>query len=305
MKVAVTGSSGFIGSALVVGLRANGHEVIKLVRAPARSADEVRWDPRAAGAGFTSASLNALDGLGACVHLAGAGVADHRWTARYKAEIRASRVLGTRALASALTRLASPPQTLVSGSAIGWYGDTGDREVDESAPAGKAFLSRVVEDWEAAAEPAANAGIRVVHPRTGLVLAPGGGILARLLPLARLGGCPRFGSGQQVMSWISLADEVSAIRFLLARKDISGPVNLTAPAPVTNSEFTAALSVAVGRRDLSWLRIPAPVLRLTLGEAASELLNSARIIPTRLREAGYEFRHPTLPEALSAELASR
>ncbi|HEX2823769.1 MAG TPA: TIGR01777 family oxidoreductase [Streptosporangiaceae bacterium] len=305
MKVAVTGSSGFIGSSLVAGLRASGHEVIKLVRAPARSADEVHWDPRAADAGFTSSSLGALDGLSACVHLAGAGVADRRWTARYKAEIRASRVLGTRALASALTRLASPPETLVSGSAIGWYGDTGGREVNESAPAGKAFLSRVVEDWEAAAEPAADAGIRVVHPRTGLVLAPGGGILARLLPLARLGVCPRFGSGRQVISWISLADEVNAIRFLLDRKDISGPVNLTAPAPVTNSEFTAALTAAVGRRDLPWLRIPAPVLRLVLGEAASELLNSARVIPARLPEAGYEFRHPTLPEALSAELAPR
>jgi len=162
-----------------------------------------------------------------------------------------------------------------------------------------------VEDWEAAAEPAADAGIRVVHPRTGLVLAPGGGILARLLPLARLGVCPRFGSGRQVISWISLADEVNAIRFLLDRKDISGPVNLTAPAPVTNSEFTAALTAAVGRRDLPWLRIPAPVLRLVLGEAASELLNSARVIPARLPEAGYEFRHPTLPEALSAELAPR
>jgi uncharacterized protein (TIGR01777 family) len=305
MKVAVTGASGFIGSALVVGLRASGHEVIKLVRGPARSADEVRWDPRAADAGFTSSSLGALDGIGACVHLAGAGVADHRWTAKYKAEIRASRVLGTRALARARTRLASPPKTLVSGSAIGWYGDTGGRDVDESAPAGKAFLSRVVEDWEAAAEPAADAGIRVVYPRTGLVLAAGGGILARLLPLARLGVCPRFGSGHQVMSWISLADEVSAIRFLLDRKDISGPVNLTAPVAVTNSEFTAALSVAAGRRDLPWLRVPAPVLRLALGEAASELLNSARVIPARLPEAGYEFRHATLPEALSAELPPR
>ena len=304
MKVAVTGSSGLIGTALVASLRTDGHQVIKLVRQPVRSADEVRWDPRAADAGFSPSSLGELDGLGACVHLAGAGVAEHRWTSRYKAEIRASRVLGTRALASALVRLGSPPETLVSASAIGWYGDTSGQGVDESAPAGKAFLSRVVHDWEAAAEPAADAGIRVVHPRTGLILTPGGGILPRLLPLARLGVCPRFGSGHQVMSWISLADEISAIRFLLDRKDISGPVNLTAPAPVTDSEFTAVLAAAVGRRDLPWLRVPAPALRLGLGEAAVELLTSARILPKRLIEAGYEFRHPTLPEALSAELAS-
>jgi uncharacterized protein (TIGR01777 family) len=304
MKVAVTGSSGLIGTALVASLRTDGHQVIKLVRQPVRSADEVRWDPRAADAGFSPSSLGELDGLGACVHLAGAGVADRRWTSRYKAEIRASRVLGTRALASALARLSSPPETLVSGSAIGWYGDTGGQDVDESAAAGKAFLSRVVHDWEAAAEPAADAGIRVVQPRTGLVLTPGGGILSRLLPLARFGVCPRFGSGHQVMSWISLADEISAIRFLLDRKDISGPVNLTAPAPVTDSEFTAALTAAVGRRDLPWLRVPAPALRLGLGEAAVELLNSARIVPKRLIGAGYEFRHPTLPDALSAELAS-
>jgi uncharacterized protein (TIGR01777 family) len=304
MKVAITGSSGLIGTALVASLRGDGHQVIKLVRRPVRSADEVRWDPRAADAGFSPSSPGELDGLGACVHLAGAGVADHRWTARYKAEIRASRVLGTRTLATALTRLGSPPETLVSGSAIGWYGDTGGQDVDESAPAGKAFLSRVVHDWEAAAEPAADAGIRVVHPRTGLVLTPAGGILARLLPLARFGVCPRFGSGKQVMSWISLGDEVAAIRFLLDRKDISGPVNLTAPAPVTNSEFTAALATAVRRRDLPWLRVPALALRLGLGQSAAELLNSARIIPKRLTEAGYEFRHPTLPEALAAEFAS-
>ena len=305
MKVAITGSSGLIGTALAVSLRSDGHQVIKLVRRPVRSADEVRWDPRAADAGFSPSSPGELDGLGACVHLAGAGVADHRWTARYKAEIRASRVLGTRTLATALTKLGSPPQTLVSGSAIGWYGDTGGTGVDETAAAGKAFLSRVVHDWEAAAEPASDAGIRVVHPRTGLVLTSAGGILPRLLPLARFGVCPRFGSGQQVMSWISLADEIAAIRFLLDRRDISGPVNLTAPAPATNAEFTAALATAVGRRDLPWLRVPALALRLALGEAAVELLNSARVIPGRLTEAGYEFRHPTLPEALAAELAPR
>jgi uncharacterized protein (TIGR01777 family) len=311
MKVAVTGSSGLIGSVLVASLRAEGHEVIRLVRRPPRAADEVRWDPRAADAGLSppappaSSQPDQLHGLDACVHLAGAGVASRRWTAKYKAEIRASRVLGTRALAGALARLDPRPATLVSASAIGWYGDTGGTDVDESAPAGKSFLARLVRDWEAAAEPAAEAGIRVVHPRSGLVLSPDGGLLARLIPLARRGVCPRFGSGTQAMSWISLFDEIGAIRFLLDRKDLSGPVNLTAPEPVTNSAFTAALAAAVGRRDRPWLRVPAPALRLALGEASVELLTSTRVLPKRLLEAGYEFRHPALPEALSAELAAR
>ena len=334
MKVAVTGSSGLIGTALAASLRADGHEVIRLVRRPPRAAGEVRWDPRAADAGLLSPGsagssgtpglpgtpgLSALDGLGACVHLAGAGVADHRWTARYKAEIRASRILGTQALAGALAKLGQPPATLVAASAIGWYGDTGGREADESAPAGQAFLSRLVRDWEAAASPAADTGIRVVHIRSGLVLTPRGGILARLLPLARFGLCPRFSSGRQVMSWISLSDEIGAIRFLLDREDLSGAFNLTAPAPVTNAEFTAALNAAAGGRDRSSLRVPAPALRLAapalrvpapalrlaVGEAAVELLTSVRVSSRRLREAGYQFRYPALPEALAAELASR
>jgi uncharacterized protein len=308
MKVAVTGSSGLIGTALAASLRSDGHQVVRLVRRTPRSADEVRWDPRAADAGLLPpdpVAPDALEGLDACVHLAGAGVGDHRWTTKYKTEIRASRVDGTRALAGALARLAQPPATLVAASAIGWYGDTGGREVDESAPAGTAFLARLVRDWEAAAGPAAEAGIRVVHTRSGLVLTPAGGFLSRLVPLARLGLCPRFASGAQVMSWISLTDEIGAIRFLLDRKDISGPVNLTAPEPVTNSAFTAALNAALGRRDLPWLRVPGPVLQLGLGEASVELLTSGRIMPRRLAEAGYQFRYPALPEALSAELAVR
>src|SRR5580658_6688350 len=299
MKVAVTGSSGLIGTALVAALRADGHQVIRLVRRPPRSADEERWDPRAADAGISPASAAApgpLAGLDACVHLAGAGVASRRWTRRYKAEIRASRVLGTRALAGALTKLASPPGTLVVASAIGWYGDTGGHEVDETAPAGKSFLARLVKDWEAAAEPAAEAGIRVVNLRSGLV--------ARLLPLARRGLCPRFSSGAQDMSWISLPDEIGAITFLLNDKDVSGPVNLTAPQPATNSAFTAALAAALGHRDRPWLRVPAPALRLALGEASVELLTSSRVIPKRLTQAGYQFRHPAVAEALAAELAS-
>jgi len=302
VKIAVTGSSGLIGTALVASLRADGHEVIRLVRRAPRAPDEERWDPRAADGGLLNPGSSALNGLAACVHLAGAGVADRRWTARYKAEVRASRVLGTRVLAGALTKLSPPPAALVAASAIGWYGDTGGREVDESAPPGQGFLARLVRDWEAAAEPAAEAGIRVVHSRSGLVLTPRGGLLARLLPLARLGLCPGFGSGRQVMSWVSLTDKIAALKFLLGRGDLSGPVNVTAPAPVTNAEFTAALNVAAGGRSRPWLRVPAPLLRVAIGEVSVELLSSARVLPGRLQEAGYEYRYPALPGALRAEL---
>ena len=303
-RVAVTGASGLIGTALVTSLRADGCDVIRLVRSTPRAPEEIRWDPRAADAGLLAADHDTLEQLTAFVHLAGAGVADHRWTARYKAEVRASRVLGTRALAGALAKLSSPPATLIAASAIGWYGDTGDREVDETAPAGSTFLARLVRDWEAAADPAADAGIRVVHSRSGLVLSDAGGLLGPLLPLARLGACPRFGSGHQFMSWIAMTDEIAALRFLLDRSDISGPVNLTAPAPVTNAEFTAALNAAAGHRDLRWLKAPAFALRAGVGESSVEMLGSARVRPARLLEAGYEFRYPTLPGALAAELTA-
>jgi uncharacterized protein (TIGR01777 family) len=297
MRIAVTGSSGLIGAALTASLRADGHQVVRLVRRPPHATDEIRWDPRAADAGDP-----ALDGIDACVHLAGAGVGDHRWTRSYKAEIRASRVLATRALATVLAVQAAPPKVLITASAIGWYGDTGGREVTEDSPAGHGFLSRVVADWEAAAAPAAHAGIRVAHLRSGLVLGKGGGVLARLLTPARFGVLPRFGTGTQVMSWISLADEIAAIRFLLTMSTASGAFNLTAPNAVTNSELTAALHHALRRPDFPWLRIPEPVLHLALGEMSSELLTSARVIPQRLTEAGFEFRYPTISAALAAEL---
>src|SRR5580692_5679700 len=309
MKVAVTGSSGLIGRALTARLRADGHQVVRLVRRPPRGGEaaatdkavsEVRWDPRAADAGDPP-----LAGVDAVVHLAGAGVGDHRWTAAYKAEIRASRVLATRALASALAAAQPRPHAFIVASAIGWYGDTGGHEVTEAAPAGTAFLSRVVHDWEAAADPARDAGIRVAHLRSGLVLGAGGGVLGRLALPARLGVLPRFGDGRQVMSWISLTDEVRAIRFLLdgsGASDRSGPYNLTAPNPVTNSELTSALLAAYRRPDFSWLRVPAPVLKLGLGEMSAELLTSARVLPRRLLEAGFEFDYPIVSAALAAEL---
>ena len=300
MKVAITGGSGLIGTALTASLQADGHQVIRLVRRSPRSADEVRWDPRAADAGDP-----ALDGIDACVHLAGAGLGEHRWTARYKAEIRASRVLATRALATALAAAKPTPSVLITASAIGWYGDTGGQEVTEDAPAGKGFLSRVVHDWETATAPAAEAGIRVAHTRSGLVLAANGGVLPRLATPAKFGALPRFGNGSQVMSWISLTDEQRAIRFLLDADGAdgrSGPYNLTAPNPVTNAELTAALRHALGKPDFRWLRVPEAVLRLALGEMSSELLTSARVLPRRLLAAGFEFKYPTIEAALAAEL---
>jgi uncharacterized protein (TIGR01777 family) len=299
LRVAVTGSTGLLGTALVAVLRAHGQQVIRLVRRAPASQDEIAWDPDAPGGGITPGALNGLD---AVIHLAGAGVADHRWTPAYQEKIRSSRVMGTRALAAALAAAGPPPAVLLAGSAIGWYGDTGGREVDESAPAGAGFLADVVREWEAAAQPAAQAGIRVVNMRTGIVLARQGGVLARMLPPFRLGLGSRLGSGRQMMSWIALADYLGAVQFLLARTDIAGPVNLTAPHPASNAEFTSALAAALNRPAL--LSVPAPALRLALGGVTSDLLSSARVLPRRLTEAGYRFQFPDLPAALAAELAT-
>jgi len=297
MKVAVTGSSGLIGTALVAALRADGHEVIRLVRTAPAAPDEIAWNPRADRGGLDPGSL---DGVAAVVHLAAAGAADKRWTPGYQAEIRNSRVRGTRALASALAAMAAPPRVLLSGSAIGWYGDTGGREVTEADPAGSGFLADVVRDWEAAAEGAVRAGIRVVTLRSGLVLSPRGGMLGRMLPLFRLGLGGRIGSGRQVMSWIGLSEWVAIARFLLGRDDISGPVNLTTPSPVTNAEFTSALAAAVHRPAV--MVAPAPALKLALGGVSSDILSSARVLPRRLLDEGYQFRHPAIAGALAAEL---
>lgn len=297
MKVAVTGSSGLIGTALVAALRADGHEVIRLVRTAPAAADAIAWDPHADRGGLEPRSL---DGVAAVVHLAGAGLADRRWTPGYQAEVRDSRVRGTRALAGALAAMATPPRVLLSGSAIGWYGDTGGREVTESDPAGSGFLAEVVRDWEAAAGDAARAGIRVVTLRSGVVLSPKGGMLGRLLPLFRLGAGGRIGTGRQMMSWIGLSEWVAAARFLLGRDDISGPVNLTTPSPVSNAEFTSALAAAVHRPAV--LLVPVPALKLAIGGVSSDILSSARVLPRRLLDEGYRFRHPAIAGALAAEL---
>lgn len=300
MRIAVTGSTGLIGTALVAALRDGGHRVIRLVRRTPASEDEIAWDPLAPTGGLAP---GALDGFDAAIHLAGANVAGRRWTAAYKQEIRASRVRGTRALAGALAAASAPPSVLLSGSAIGWYGDTRGREVDESSPAGSGFLPSVVREWEAAARRAEEAGIRVVTMRSGVVMSRRGGVLARMLPPFRLGLGARLGSGTQVMSWITLADYAAIVSFLLAHPEITGPVNLTTPHPVTNAEFTSALAAAVHRPGLLFL--PERALKLAIGGVSSDILASARVMPRRLEAAGYRFRFPDLPAALAAELAAQ
>jgi len=291
VQIAITGSTGLIGKALVRALRDEGLTVIRLVRRPATAEDEVRWDP------FGEVDSGALEGVDAVVHLAGAGLGDHRWTESYKRQVRDSRVEGTRTLARALARLDRRPAVLVSGSAVGFYGDTGDVAVDESAPEGEGFLAELCRDWEAAAQPAVDAGIRVVHPRTGLVLSREGGLLAKVLPLFRCGLGGRLGTGRQWMSWITVADQVAALRFLI-HDGLSGPVNLTAPEPVTNAGFTAAMGRAV-HRPAPFI-VPAPVLRLALGEFADEgALVSQRVLPDRLAKAGFTFKHPDIGGALA------
>jgi uncharacterized protein len=298
VRVAVTGSSGLIGTALAGALRADGHQVLRLVRGPGPAGqDAVTWDPGAEQGGLDPRSL---EGVSAVVHLAGAAIAGKRWTPGYQAEIRNSRVQGTRALVRALAAMTTPPGVLLSGSAIGWYGDTGGREVTEASPAGRGFLPEVVRDWEAAAGEATAARIRVVTLRSGIVLSPRGGMLGRLLPLFRLGLGGRIGSGRQVMSWIGLSEWVAAARFLLGRDDIAGPVNLTTPNPVSNAEFTSALAAAVHRPAVTF--VPVPALKLAVGGVSSDILSSARVMPKRLLDGGYRFQHPAIAGALAAEL---
>ena len=296
MKIAVTGASGLIGSALVPHLRGSGHDVMRLVRRPAASVDEISWDPRSG-----SVDLTRLEGTDAVIHLAGAGVGDHRWTDAYKREILDSRVDGTHTIVTAMTALEKRPAVLVSASAIGWYGDTGDRPVDESAPAGTGFLADVVRAWEAAAGPAAAAGIRVVHPRTGLVVSSKGGAWARMLPLFKAGLGGKLGSGRQYWSWISLRDEIRALVFLLENEALSGPVNLTAPTPLTNAQVTSIMGTVLHRPTL--LPAPAFALKAALGEFSTEVLGSARVIPSVLESTGFTFEDPTLESALRAALA--
>jgi uncharacterized protein (TIGR01777 family) len=296
MRIAVTGSTGLVGSALVRSLTADGHQVVRLVRRAPAKPDEVRWDPHAGT--VDTASLGAVD---AAVHLAGAGIGDKRWTAGYKRELRDSRVLGTTAVARALAALDPAPRVLLCGSAIGWYGDTGDVAVDENSPPGKGFLAELCIEWEAATAPALEAGIRVAHLRTGLVVAKGGGAWGRMFPLVKAGLGGRLGSGRQYWSFISLADEVAAIRHVLDHDAIEGPVNLTAPNPVTNAEATKAMGKALHRPTV--FAVPPFALRAVLGEFANEILIGQRVLPNVLTDSGFTFAHPTVHEAIAAALA--
>jgi uncharacterized protein len=297
MRIVLTGSGGLIGTALAASLERDGIEVTRLVRRPPAAPGETRWDPRKPGTGLDPAVVS---GAGAVVHLSGAPVAGGRWTDSRKRVLRDSRIGSTATLVTAMTTAAQPPPVLLCGSAIGWYGDTGDRGVTESAPAGSGFLAGLVRDWEAATEPASAAGIRVVNLRSGVVLSRQGGLLGPLLPLFRLGLGARLGSGRQYLSWIARTDHVRAARFLLDADEVAGPVNLTAPAPVTNAEFTAALAAALHRPAL--LGVPGGLVRAALGELSGELLGSTRALPERLQQAGFTFRYPDITPALAAEI---
>jgi uncharacterized protein len=298
VRIAITGATGLIGSALGRSLADGGDDVVRLVRRPPASAGEVRWDPATAGAGLGPELLTGLDAL---VHLSGAPIAGGRWTAARKRELRSSRIASTAALVRALVGAPQPPPVLLIASAIGWYGDTGGRDVDESAPAGRGFLADLVRDWEAAAQPATDAGLRVVNLRSGVVLSRRGGMLRPLLLPFRLGLGARIGPGTQYLSWISIEDHVRACRFLLTDSQLDGPVNLTAPAPATNAEFTAALARQLHRPAL--LRVPAGLVRGALGELSGELLTSYRVRPARLEGAGFAFRYAQIEPAIAAALA--
>jgi len=295
VDVAVTGSHGFIGSALLPALTRAGHRPVRIVRGHAAGDDEIRWDPEAG-----TIDADGLEGVGGVVHLAGAGIGDKRWTDARKRLILESRTKGTDLLARTLAGLTRPPSALVSASAIGYYGNRGDEPLDEQSAPGNDFVARVCVQWEAATAPAADAGIRVARVRGGIVLGREGGVLSRLLLPFRLGLGGRIASGRQYMSWISIDDEVRAILHALTHGQVAGPVNLTGPDPVTNDEFTKTLGRVVHRPTL----IPTPLFPLRArygGELVRHLLvEGQRVLPKRLEATGYAFEHPTLEDALRA-----
>jgi uncharacterized protein (TIGR01777 family) len=300
MRVAITGSTGLIGSALTRSLLADGHRVLRLTRGrtvpqPADGSESAPWEP---GSRLDPAVLDDVD---AVVHLAGAGVGDRRWSETYKQEIRLSRLQGTRTVAEACAQAARPPRVLVSASATGYYGDTGDRVVTESDPAGGDFLASVCVDWESAAAPAEHAGIRVVHPRTGLVVSADGGAWGKLFPLFRFGLGGRLGSGDQFWPFISLPDHIAALRYAIDHDDIAGPLNFTAPEPLTNREITRAMGRILHRPTVAG--VPAFALKIVLGEFADGITGSCRAVPAGLRKAGFAFRQPGIEDALQAALS--
>ena len=286
-KIGVTGASGLIGSALVAQLKNDGYQVLKIVRRPVRTADEVSWNPIKG-----EIDLQALEGVDAIFHLAGAGVGDKRWTAAYRSEILNSRLLGTTTIATACEQL--QPDVFISASAIGYYGETGDRAVTETDRGGSDFLSIVCREWEAVADLAPS--IRTIKLRTGLVLDPTGGALGRMIPLFKFGLGGKLGSGKQWWSWITLHDQIRAMVFLMNSK-IEGAVNLTSPNPVTNQEFTAALAMALKRPAI--FPAPAFALRAVLGGFSTEVLGSKKVIPKVLADNKFEFDYPHVSSALT------
>lgn len=299
MKVAITGSTGLIGSSLVTHLRLEGHQVVRLVRGGA-GPDDVLWNP-AAG----TIDAEGLYGVEAVVHMAGAGVGDRRWSPSYKQTILSSRVEGTQTLAKALSELPVPPSVMVSASAVGYYGTRGDELLTEASGRGTGFLAEVCDEWESATAPAVSAGIRVVTLRTGVVLSAAGGALKKQLLPFRLGLGARLGHGDQQFSWITRRDAIAAISFLATSATLSGPFNLTSPEPVTNAVFTKALGRALHRP--AGLVMPETVLRVVLGEemATEFLLASQRALPERLLAEGFTFADGTLPDALKTALRDR
>jgi uncharacterized protein (TIGR01777 family) len=290
LTIAVAGSSGLIGSALVAALRSADHRVIRIVRRAAANRDELYWNPDSGD--FDPVGL---DGVDAVVNLCGVGVGDKRWSGAFKQNLRDSRIDPTEVISAAVVQAGVP--VLVNASAVGYYGDTGSRIVDETAPPGTGFLAQLCVDWEASTSPARDAGVRVVLARTGLVLSSHGGVLGKLKPLFALGLGGRLASGRQYMPWISLEDEIRAMLFAIRTTDLSGPVNFTGPAPVTNAEFTAALGRAMNR-PAPW-PVPGIALKTLLGEFAQEgLLGGQRAIPAALERAGFAFHHNTIGEAL-------
>ena len=285
-RIAVTGASGLIGSSLVGYLKSQGHTVQRLVRRPAVSSEEITWDPIAG-----TVDMEALAGVDAVIHLAGAGVSDKRWTKKYKSEILNSRLLGTTTIAKAVAIV--KPQVFISASAIGWYGESGNRAVIESDRVGDDFLAAVCREWESAADLAGD--VRTIKLRTGLVLDPTGGALGKMLPIFRFGLGGKLSNGKQWWSWITLHDQIRAIAFLLENK-VSGPVNLTSPNPVTNSEFTAGLARAMHRPAL--FPVPAIALKIVLGGFSAEVLGSKKVMPQVLTEAGFTFDYPHISSAL-------
>jgi uncharacterized protein (TIGR01777 family) len=299
MTVVVAGSSGLIGTALLASLRADGHEVVRLVRREAQGAHEVQWSPELGARGATPDLRAALEGADAVINLAGAPVAGRRWNDAYKREILDSRVAATTCLATAIAETTDHPQVFVSASASGIYGDTGPDAAGEDAPSGATFLARVCTAWELAAEPAREAGVRVAHPRTGLVADPHEGAFGKLLPVVKAGIGGRLGSGTQWWSVISLRDEVAALRHLVSEGSAEGPFNLAAPEQVTNRDLTDRLGSALHRPTLAM--VPGFALKIVLGDFAEELLIDQRMTPAKLLASGFEFQDPTV-DAVIADL---